>query len=290
MLMFLGMSMVCWLQALTITREHFGFNDASQRNYRQGGWDSSSTDTSEGSGKTWSFTLPTTGYVNNTYHHVNGASGYPNANISCYYTQYVNGYSGSGYNYYQDNGEDILNLGYTGAPNTVWNPPIPNGLPHYQGKTWQGTHAYTYGSYSVQGKVISEGTISTHLGSYAAVCVRYYYSTTSLSYYCYQWESAEYGIMAYALTINGGMLYVLYEADANQVSASDAAVPQVSGLSVSPNPVYGVFRVAFQQSKAAPVLMNVDNLSGQIAFKKNFNTLPAGENELTADIITQGKG
>lgn len=288
-LILLAVGMLGVLSGLTITREHFGFFDGAQRNFRQGGWNASGTDTGEGSGKNWSFALPSTGYINNTYHHVSGASGYPAANISCAYTQQVNGIDGSGYNYYQDNGEDILNLGYTGYPNTVWNPPIPNGLPHYLGKIWQGNHAWAYGSYSIQGKVISEGTLSTHLGSFPALCVRYHYQTTNFSYYYYQWESTQYGIMAYALDLNGGMLYVLESAQANEVAGDDPAVAGLPALRAHPDPSGGSFCLQFQQKHSARVDLSVYNLRGQKVFQRDYGILPAGANELAVDIMASGQ-
>jgi len=276
-LILLAVGMLGVLSGLTITREHFGFFDGAQRNFRQGGWNASGTDTSEGSGKNWSFALPSTGYINNTYHHVSGASGYPAANISCAYTQQVNGIDGSGYNYYQDNGEDILNLGYTGYPNTVWNPPIPNGLPHYLGKIWQGNHAWAYGSYSIQGKVISEGTLSTHLGSFPALCVRYHYQTTNFSYYYYQWESTQYGIMAYALDLNGGMLYVLESAQANEVAGDDPAAIMSPEIHIWPNPATNRFCVSFTQSHAKKAIINLYNLRGQTLYRRDYGLIPAGK-------------
>ena len=266
--------------AITILPEHFGFTDGAIRNFRQGNWDSSTTDLSEGSGKQWNFALPSPGYVYNTYHDVQNVSAFPNANISCSYSQNQNGYFSSGYMYYQNSGQDILNIGYTGAPNTVWNPPIPNGLPHFLGKTWQGDHAYTYGSYHVAGKVISEGTISTHLGSFPALLIRYLYSTSSFSYYVYQWETLEYGITAYALTLNGGMLHVLHQATPNVVATSEALAPSIDHLNIYPNPSNGDFTLGFHLQKASPIQVKIYNLRGQLLHSQSYPALPIGKNSL----------
>ena len=270
------------LQALTITRDHFGYRDGAQRNFRQGSWDISSTDTSEGTGKLWSFALPSTGWVNSSYQHVASVPGFPGANISSYYSQFVNGYSASGYIYYQDNGDDILTCGYSGAPNTIWNPPIPTGLPHYLGKTWQGTHAYTYGNYSVQGKVISQGIATTHLGSFPALCIRYLYSTTNFSYYCYQWETAEYGIIAYSFTLNDGMLYVLHEAEANSVFTHDSAASPLFSAAIYPNPSHGTISLDFELKQPANLRISLFNLRGQKLYSRDYHALLPGRQRLEA--------
>lgn len=233
---FLLVILINTLSALRIEADHYGFKPGAQRNYKQGTWDVGTTDLSEGSGKIWSFSLPQTGYVHNSYFSSSGHPDFPDANLRCSYTQFVNGILDTGTIYLQNNSTDIITLGYTGAPNMVWNPGIPNGLPHTLGKTWQGTHNWTYGAYDISGKVISEGMISTILGSFPALCVRYHYVSGSFSYYYYQWECAEYGIVAYANTLNGNMLYVLNEAEPNVSPAEDLLAAQVPILNVYPNP------------------------------------------------------
>lgn len=223
--------------ALCIEQAHFGFNPGAERNYKQGNWIQSTTDLSEGSGKSWDFSLPEPGYVYNSYHEYDGHSDFPTANLCCQYTQYVIGIHDEGTSYLQNDGTDIITLGYTGSPNMVWNPGIPHGLPHTLGKTWQGTHTWAYGTYTVSGKVLSEGTITIPLGTFPALCVSYHYVSTYIDYYLYQWETAEYGIVAYANTLNGNMLYVLEEAEANGSAVEDNLVEGVPGLKIYPNPV-----------------------------------------------------
>lgn len=224
------------LNSIIVQNTDYGFGHNKQRIFKQGSWIQNNTDLSEGTGKYWEFSLPSTGYVNSIYSHIEGTTAFPTANIVCQYTQHINGYDDAGFMYYLDDGTDILNLGYTGSPYITWTPPIPMGLPHYLGKTWQGTHIYEYGTYTVTGNVISEGTISTHLGTFPALCVRYHYTSSTFSYYYYQWETQEYGITAYTNDLNGGMLYVLEQADPNQVSVQDSSLSPELKLSVYPNP------------------------------------------------------
>jgi len=257
------LALVIGLSALTVTKEHYGYNHNALRDYKQGVWNQSATDLSEGSGKTWSFALPVTGFVHNHYSHVNGSPNFPDADITCVYTQYVNGIDDSGTMYYQQTDNDILNLGYATNPITVWTPPIPTGLPHYLGKTWQGNHAWTYGSYNISGKVISEGTVSTHLGSFEALCVRYHYSGTNFSYYYYQWETAEYGIIAYTTTLIDGMLYVLESASPNEVATQDEYQEASPGLSAYPNPARDVILIKAPADDASAWRISLYDLRGR---------------------------
>lgn len=258
------------LLGLTITKAHYGFSEAGVRNFKQGAWTQSATDLGEGSGKNWSFALPSTGYVNNTYHSVIDDINFPGANIRCDYSQLVNGYGNDGGIFYQDSGEDIVTVGLTGYPNTVYSPPIPFGLPHYLGKTWQGTHSYAYGSYTVNGKVISEGQVSTHLGSFEAVCVRYNYSSSVINYSCYQWETREYGIVAYTVNLNGGMLYVLHQANQN-VANADPSLPSVpKRLALSPNPARSFVNIHIEGDRSSVIRGELYNLKGQLILRRDF--------------------
>lgn len=272
------------LSSLEITQAHFGYNHGSVRKYKQGAWNQASTDLSEGSGKSWSFALPSTGFVNNTYSQISGAAGFPTANIACQYSQYINGINDSGTLYYQNTGMDILSLGYTAAPNLVWSPPIPTGLPHSLGKTWQGNHAYTYGSYSVSGKVISEGTISTPLGTFPALCVRYHYSTTNFNYYNYQWESEVYGVMAYSLTINGGMLYVLHEATPNVTPVQDDCLAGIPRLESYPNPVRKALTVKTPQASSPLWQFSLYDLRGRKVLDLGTHNAASTGSEINLDL------
>lgn len=277
------------LASLTVNNIHYGFADACIRNYKQGAWNESSTDLSEGTGKAWSFTLPTTGYVNNTYHSVSGLPGFPTANIRCVYSQYVNDYYYDSEIYYHDDGEDIFTLGYPGTPLTVWDPPMPAGLPHFLGKTWQGTHTYTYGGHSIDAKVISEGVVSTHLGTFPALCVRYSYTSQYLTYSCYQWETAEYGIIAYTTDVNGGMLYVLHEANP-WVAISDNTVPSViPSLSVYPNPAKDYISIVLNGAKAGQTRIELYNLRGQRLYVSDLNVHKDGIVATSLDIADIAK-
>lgn len=277
-------SMFTGLNGLVVTKEHYGFNHGSQRRYKQGAWSSTGTDLSEGVGKSWNFALPTVGYVNNSYYHVSGISGFPTANISCQYTQYINGINDSGTLYYYDNGEDILNLGYTAYPNIAWNPPIPNGLPHYLNKTWQGTHSYPYGSYSVSCKVISEGSITIPLGTFPALCIRYYYSTSNYSYYYYQWETAEYGIVAYSMTVNGGMLYVLEQAEPNVTDVDDDLLTAIPGFRAYPNPVRDYLWVKWDSPNSDAWQFDLYDLRGRKVRDLGKHSVVAVGKELRLDL------
>ncbi|HPN39936.1 MAG TPA: T9SS type A sorting domain-containing protein [Candidatus Cloacimonadota bacterium] len=272
------------LSALEITQEHFGYHSGSVRKLKQGSWNQASTDLSEGSGKTWSFAMPSMGFVNNGYSQINGATGFPSANIACHYTQSINGIDDSGTLYYQNNGTDILSLGYTAATDLVWNPPIPTGLPHTPGKTWQGNHTYTYGSYTVTGKVISEGTISTPLGSYQALCVHYHYNTTNFNYDIYQWETEVYGIIAYALSLNGGMLYVLEEATPNVTALEDACLVPIPRLKVYPNPVQDFLKVITPQSLSSQWDISLYDLRGRKVKDFGNHLVPPSESEIRLEI------
>ena len=258
------------LAALDIDQSHYGFTPGAQRDYRQGAWNQNTTDLSEGNGKSWNFSLPQTGYVHNSYYSTNALPDYPGANIRCAYTQYINGIDDAGTTYLQNDGIDIITLGYTGYPNVVWNQGIPHGLPHTINKTWQGTHAWLYGSYTVSGKVISEGSISIPLGSFPALCIRYHYETTNFDYYYYQWETTEYGIVAYANTLNGGMLYVLEDAEPNGSALDEELACAVPELCLYPNPMLNTSPVAglsieFSMAKkpAGQPVIRIYNLKGQ---------------------------
>lgn len=263
----------CLLCGLTITVEDYGFANGKIRNFSEGPWSASGTDLTEGSGKIWSFALPTEGYINNTYHSVSNVPGYPAANLSATYSQYLLGYQSTGTNYYLVTGSDILNLGYPASPNLVWNPAIPMGLPHYPGKTWQGSHSWQYGTYTVSGKVISEGQLSTPLGSYPAICVRYYYQYNAGNYYFYQWETREYGIMAYTITLNGGMLYVLNQAEQNVAVSDPELSPSAPVFSFGPNPFSQELKLSFKDASPSPAEISVFNLKGQLVRRwQNFRS------------------
>ncbi|HOH47378.1 MAG TPA: T9SS type A sorting domain-containing protein [Candidatus Cloacimonadota bacterium] len=271
------------MMAITIETTHFGYQPGKIRHYRQGAWNQNSTDLTNGSGKSWNFSLPSPGYVHETYSAANNVPGFPNANICIAYDQLINGYGNSGYMYYQDNGSDLLQIGYTGSPNLVWSPPLPMGLPHYLGKTWQGTHSWTYGSYTVSGEVISEGTLTTPLGSFEAVCVRYHYSTSVISYDCYQWETRPYGLTAYSNTLNGGMLYVLETADpvSNYTDSQSTPIPE---LSLYPNPARNKATLELELLEDSPLCLKLFNLRGQVVQSWNYPSLRAGEQSLELEL------
>ena len=271
----------CLLCGLTITVQDYGFENGKIRNYSEGPWSASGTDLTEGSGKVWSFALPSVGYINNSYHNVSNVPGYPAANRSATYSQFLLGYQSTGTNYYQVTGSDILSLGYPASPNLVWNPAIPMGLPHYPGKTWQGTHSWQYGTYTVDGKVISEGQISTPLGSDPAVCVRYYYQNNVNNYYFYQWETREYGIMAYTITLNGGMLYVLNQADQNVAVNDPELIPSALDYSYGPNPFIQELTITLKDASSSPVDLSVYNIKGQRLFHRQYLR--------TSEIVWDGK-
>lgn len=265
MILILAISLLwIWGYGLTIEVADYGYEDGKIRNYSEGPWHSSTTDLSEGTNKTWSFSMPSDGYVNNTFHNVQNVSGFPGANISAAYDQYTLDYYSSGTLYYQNSGSDILNIGYTGYPNLVWNPPVPMGLPHYLGKTWTGTHDWAYGTYSISGTVLSEGQVSTPLGSYPALLVRYYYQTNVLSYYNYQWETKEYGIIAYTNTLNNGMLYVLNQADPNVVSVNDLVQTPSLKASIGPNPFGSELSLKVISKASSPISISIYDLKGRL--------------------------
>lgn len=268
--------------SLTIEVNDYGYEEDKIRNYSEGPWNEPGTDVSEGTNKVWSFSMPSAGYVNNTFHNVQNASGFPNANISATYNQYTLDNFSSGTQYYQNTGSDILSIGYTAYPNFVWSPPVPAGLPHYLGKTWTGTHSWAYGTYTVSGNVIAEGQVSTPLGSYSALLVRYYYQTNVISYYCYQWETKEYGIIAYTITLNNGMLYVLNQADPNVANDDYLAEAPSLKANISPNPFAGNLSLAVESKSNSPVRVKIYNLRGRLVARSE-HSLPAGK-ELRLDL------
>jgi hypothetical protein len=278
--------------ALTIEVNDYGYDDGKIRNYSEGAWNEAGTDISEGTNKVWSFSMPTAGYVNNTFHSVQNVSGFPSANISATYNQYTMDYYSSGTQYYQNTGSDILSIGYTASPNFVWNPAVPMGLPHYLGKTWTGTHSWAYGTYTVSGKVIAEGQVSTPLGSYPALLVRYYYQTNVLSYYYYQWETKEYGIIAYTITVNDGMLYVLNQADPNVANVDCLAETPSLKATISPNPFAGELSLAVESKSNNSVSVSIYDLKGRIV-SRSEHPLPAGKElclDLAGDFACQKPG
>lgn len=271
-------TMLLWIMGygLTIEVDDYGYTDGKIRNYREGPWDSSGTDLSEGSNKVWNFSLPTAGYVNNTFHSVQNINGFPGANMSAIYDQYTLDYYSNGTLYYQNTGSDILNIGYTGYPNLVWNPPVPMGLPHSLGKTWTGVHDWAYGTYNVSGKVLAEGQVTTPLGSYPALLVRYYYQTNVISYYNYQWETKEYGVIAYTMTLNDGMLYVLDEADPSVANEDVLAPVPTLKATLGPNPFRADICLSLESKSAHPVSVSIYDLKGRFISSSEY-TLKAGE-------------
>jgi len=260
---------------LTIEVSDYGYTEGKIRNYNEGPWNSSGTDLSEGTNKLWSFNMPSAGYVNNIFHCVQNVSGFPNANMSADFEQNILDYYSSGTQYYQNTGSDILSIGYTASPNFVWNPPVPMGLPHYLGKTWSGTHNWAYGTYVVSGKVIAEGQVSTPLGSYPALLVRYYYQTNVISYYYYQWETKEYGIIAYTLTVNNGMLYVLNQADPNVANEDNVVQTHSLKAVLSPNPFASDLSLILEAKNSSPVCISIYDLKGRLIAKSD-HILKAG--------------
>jgi len=279
-----------WIVGYGVTIEvgDYGFGEGKIRNYSEGPWNSSGTDLSEGTGKVWSFSMPTAGYVNNTYHNCQNVSGFPSANIAGTYDQYTLDYYTNGTQYYYNTGSDILNIGYTASPNFVWNPAVPMGLPHYLGKTWTGTHSWAYGTYTVSGKVIAEGQVTTPLGSYAAVLTRYYYQTNVISYYFYQWETKEYGIIAYTITVNNGMLYVLNQADANVANNDYVGQAPALRATLSPNPFAGDVSLVLEARNDEPVRVNIYDLRGRSVARRE-HALQAGR-ELRLDLAQDFSG
>jgi hypothetical protein len=293
MILILAVSVVC-IRGLGITIEigDYGYAEGKIRNYSEGPWTPSGTDISEGTNKVWNFNMPSAGYVNNTYHNVQNVSGFPSANISATYDQYTLNYYSNGTQYYQNTGSDILNIGYTASPDFVWNPPVPMGLPHYLGKTWTGTHSWAYGTYNVSGKVIAEGQVTTPLGCYDAELVRYYYQTNVINYYCYQWETKEYGIIAYTITVNEGMLYVLNQAEPNVANVDYLVDAPSLKATISPNPFAGNLCLTVESRNGNPVSVSIYNLRGRIVTRSE-HILPAGKElrlDLTKDFACQIPG
>jgi len=206
----IGLLTVCpetW--ALVITKADYNFTAANVRDLNIGGWNTGDYDLTEGTGKKWSFALPNTGeWRHETYTDVSDGSGWEGSTVRCNSTWNEWGMPGGSNTFYSENDSDFFSLGYTGAPNTYWNPPIPNGLPHWLGKTWQGHHSYGAGSYDISSKVIASGTLTCPLGEFDVLLVKIIYSG-AFSYSYYSWETAEYGITVNGHTINGGKLYVL---------------------------------------------------------------------------------
>jgi len=169
---------------------------------------------------------------------------------------------------------------------------VPVGLPHYLGKTWTGTHNWAYGSYTVSGKVLVEGQVSTPLGRYPAVLMRYYYQTDVISYYNYQWETREYGIIAYTNTLNNGMLYVLNQAEPNV--ANDDYVTQAPSLkaSIGPNPFAADLSLALVSKNSHPVSVSIYDLRGRLV-SHSKHSLKAGielQLDLTQEFVSQATG
>jgi len=277
MILILGISLL-WIlgYGLTIEVADYGYADGKIRNYLEGPWNSSSTDLTEGTGKVWNFSMPSAGYVNNTFHSVQNVSAFPGANMSAVYDQYTLDYHSNGTLYYQNSGSDILNIGYTGSPNLVWNPPVPMGLPHNLGDSWIGMHSWAYGTYTVSGDVLAEGQVTTSLGSYPALLVCYHYQTNVISYYNYQWETKEYGIIAYTNTLNNGMLYVLSQADPNVTNEDCLAPAPTLKATIGPNPFAHDLSLTLSSKSSHPVSVSIYNLKGRLVAKSE-HTLKAGE-------------
>ncbi len=262
-----------------IHKEDYGWTNGRIRNFRVGGFSSSSYDLTTGTGKTWSFTTPTgTNYQNTSFVSVSGNTTYPTANLRMDYDQIISGYPGSGSTYLAVGDSDIYQLGYTGAPNLIWNPPIPTGLPHRLNKTWQGTSSYGMGSYAITGLVVSTGTVTTVLGTFPAVMVRYYYNGGALAYYAYQWETVEYGIVAMANTLNGGILYVCNQATQNSAVDENFAQPLQFKLGdVYPNPTNGSATIRLSIPTKTQMRISVVNLLGEEVGQIANGAIGAGE-------------
>ncbi len=264
--------------------QHYGWNNGRTRNFRVGGFSTSVYDVTSGTGKTWTFTVPTgSSYQNTNFVTVSGNSTWPTANLRMDYTQYLIGTLSSGSCYLFVGDSDIYSLGYTGAPNTIWNPAIPNGMPHRLNKTWQGNYSYGSGTYNIVGTVISSGTSTSHYGTFPTLLVRYNYSSGTFSYQAYQWETQEYGIIAQANTLNGGMLYVLNEATPNTgIDEIQFSLPEAISLgSPYPNPANGSVTVPISLPHNLSMQVKVVDLLGREVLTLSRGNIAAGNHSFS---------
>lgn len=153
---------------------------------------------------------------------------------------------------------------------------------NYREGPWTGTHTWAYGTYTVSGKVLSEGQVSTPLGSYPAVLVRYYYQTDVISYYNYQWETRGCGIIAYTMTLNNGMPYILNQADPNVANEDHVATVSSLKASIGPNPFTADLSLALVSKNSYPVSVSIYDLKGRLV-SRSEHTLKA-ETELSLDL------
>ncbi len=258
------------LTALTILKADYGWIPGQIRNYKEGSWNQSSTDLTPGTGKVWNFTIPSQGYENNTFSFCSNVPAFPNANFIKSDEGRVNGLL-IGNNYFQQTIDDFVQLGYESVGTYVWTPGVPTGLPHFFNQTWQGTYNYTseYGSvdYTISGSVIAEGQLTTHWGTHSAVLVKFHYSSNT-EYDAYQWETKEYGIEVFSNSLNGGLVYVLNEAQPNIVASDDQiASPIIQKVTVYPNPSKDIINLQVSTKQPDNLDVSIYNIKGELVFQ-----------------------
>lgn len=208
-------------QALTIEVENLGWQNGKERKFMHGEWSLSEWDLNEGTGKAWDFTtFSGPGYENCSFSTSETSNVFPDADFCYFHTQKIHGNSSTDWTYYKEIGTDISQLGYKSGYGTytVWTPAVSMGFPHTYEKEWSGSHDFSHGTYTIDGKVIATGVAKTMFGTFDALLVRYQYSGWS-SYEWYQWETREYGIVAKAMTGLASGMFVLKEAESNNITS-----------------------------------------------------------------------
>ncbi|MBW8887027.1 MAG: hypothetical protein JF616_04635 [Fibrobacteres bacterium] len=181
--------------ALTIESQDMGYIPGHTYNYTEGPFQSTGLDLSEGTGKRWDFaTFTGSWYYNYTkIYSVSNVAKFPSATIAIDYAGMTLA-AFSGTQYYREQNGDLQYLGeIAGTSTNVYSPFISMGLPHSVGKTWSSSYTYNGTAQSQDGKVIADGTITTKLGSFPAILVKYQTGSTPT----YNFETKEYGRIAY---------------------------------------------------------------------------------------------
>lgn len=200
------------LFSLQINKNHLGWDFGSSRTYYQGSFVQADFDLTEGSGKTWDFP-EFDGSNYRTYTAIealNPDSPWEQADMQLHWEQIANGYPGEGSTYFKTTEEDYLNLGMETTVASPYNPPIPMRFPHNLGNSHTSDHGLGGQTITVNADVLAQGTANLAIGSFEALLVRIEYAYPNFSFFYYQWETVEHGIVAEALVNNyNDVLFVL---------------------------------------------------------------------------------
>lgn len=193
-------------QALTIESKDIGYIPGHTYDYTVVQSAPTKLDLTKGTGKKWNFTSYSGSYyykITRIYN-VSNNSNFPEATLAVDYSgKTISSFSGT--TYLKEKNGDLLTIGgISSGYKTEYTPYTQMGLPHDLGKKWSITYTVDGYSQTQNAEVIAEGTVITSMGTFQAVLVK----STIESSNTYNWETKEYGLIAYAFTPNN-YIYVM---------------------------------------------------------------------------------